>query len=104
VNKSSAELWIPLEEVVPAEVLKAEVQTWARRIGVEPRSIQVRSMKRKWASCSSKGRLTFSVDFLRQPAPFRAQAIVHEVLHLKVPNHEKLFRSLMRACLGNLYH
>jgi hypothetical protein len=39
VNTSSAERWTPLEEAVPAEVLKAEVQTWARRIGVEPQSI-----------------------------------------------------------------
>ena len=26
--------------------------------------------------------------------------IVHELLHLRVPNHGKLFKSLMRAHLG----
>lgn len=36
---------------------------------------------------------------LRQPASFRAEAIVHELLHLKVPNHGPLFRSLLRAYL-----
>ena len=27
--------------------------------------------------------------------------IVHELLHFKVPNHGKLWKSLMRAHLGN---
>ena len=59
-------------------------------------------MKRKWASCSSKGRLTFSPEPLRQPAAFRREAIVHELLHLKVPNHGPLFRSLLRAYLAGV--
>ena len=89
-----------LEEAVPAAVFRAEVETWARRIGVEPKEIRVRPMKRKWASCSSSGRLTFDNGLLRQPAHFRAEAIVHELLHLKVPNHGRLFRSLLRSHLS----
>lgn len=90
----------PLEEAVPADLFKAEVRAWARRIGVEPTSITIRPMRRKWASCSSQGRLTFSVDLLRQPASFRREVIVHELLHLKIPNHGTLFRSLLRAYLA----
>ena len=52
---------------------------------------------RKWGSCSTAGRLTFDADLLRQPAQFRKRVIVEELLHLKVPNHGKLFRSLLRA-------
>ena len=37
---------------------------------------------------------------MAQPAGFRAQAIVHELLHLKVLNHGKLFRALMRGYLA----
>jgi predicted metal-dependent hydrolase len=61
-------------------------------------------MKRKWASCSSAGCLTFDVALLRQPAGFRAAVIVHELLHLKVPNHGRLFRSLLRAYLARAGH
>jgi predicted metal-dependent hydrolase len=57
-------------------------------------------MRRKWASCSSKGRLTFDPDLLRQPGAFRAEAIVHELLYLKVPNHGRLFKALLRSHLG----
>lgn len=90
-----------LEQIIPAQVFKAEVLSWAKRIGVEPKEIRLRLMKNKWASCSSNGRLTFNSEILSQPARFRAEAIVHELLHLKVPNHGKLFKELMRVYLSN---
>ena len=89
-----------LEQTIPAQVFKAEVQSWAKRIGVEPKEIRLRMMKSKWASCSSNGRLTFNTELFHQPARFRAEAIVHELLHLKVPNHGRLFKNLMRAFLS----
>ena len=92
--------WQPLEDLIPADLLKAEARHWATRIGVTLREVHVRPMARKWASCSSRGRLTFSHDLLRQPAPFRTEVIVHELVHLKVPNHGRLFRALVRAYLG----
>jgi predicted metal-dependent hydrolase len=39
------------------------------------------------------------VELLRQPARVRRRVIVEELLHLKVPNHGKLFRALLRAYL-----
>lgn len=89
----------PLAETVPVAMFKAEVAAWARRIGVMPREVHVRPMSRKWASCSSRGRLSFDCELLRQPAAFRAEVMAHELLHLKVPNHGKVFKSLLRAYL-----
>ncbi len=100
MREDAAAAWAPLEETVPAEVFRSEVLAWARRIGVEPKSVRIRPMKRKWASCSSLGNLSFSEELLAQPAAFRTRAIVHELLHLKVPNHGKLFSALMRSYLG----
>lgn len=91
--------WVPLRQRVSRDILKAEVRAWAERIGVEVKELHIRAMKRKWASCSTSGRLTFSEDLLRQSAEVRRQAIVHELLHLKVPNHGKLFRALLKAYL-----
>jgi len=89
-----------LEQIIPGQVFKAEVLIWAKRVGVEPKEIRVRLMKNKWASCSSNGRLTFNSEILQQPANFRREAIVHELLHLKVPNHGKLFKTLMKVFLA----
>jgi hypothetical protein len=92
--------WRTLESAVPRDVFKAEVAAWARRIGVEPTVIQVRPMRRKWGSCSTNGRLTFDEALLRQHAEFRKRVIVEELLHLRVPNHGKLFKTLLAAYLA----
>lgn len=100
MNTKPSPVLQPLETIVPSQVFRSEVMAWAKRIGVEPKEIRLRFMKNKWASCSSNGRLTFSTELLQQPARFRAEAIVHELLHLKVPNHSKLFKQLMKAFLS----
>ncbi len=56
-------------------------------------------MKRKWVSCSTEGRATFSLDLLEEASSFQDYGIVHALIHLKVPNHGKLFSSLLSAHL-----
>jgi len=34
---------------------------------------------------------------LAQPYPFRKECIIHELLHLKLPNHAKLFKALLNG-------
>lgn len=78
---------------------KREVMEWAEEIGVKPKEIQVRPMRKKWASCSTKGRLSFSYELLSQPKEFRAYVIVHELLHLRYKTHSKRFNALIKAYL-----
>jgi len=54
-------------------------------------------MRRKWASCTPAGRLYFASDLVGQPPRFRDVVIVHELLHLRIQNHGKLFKSLLNA-------
>jgi predicted metal-dependent hydrolase len=87
--------------MISVEEFKREVTNWAEELKLVPKEIQVREMSNKWASCSSKGRLSFSKALLEQPVEVRAKAIVHELLHLKYPNHGKMFKSLMNSYLSN---
>ena len=66
-----------------SEHFKNDVWKWAERIKVKPREIHIRKMTKKWASCSSKGRLTFDTEVLDLPANKRNEIIVHELLHLR---------------------
>jgi predicted metal-dependent hydrolase len=84
-----------------AESVRGEVRRWAAKIGVVPKRVQIQRMTRKWASCSTSGRIYLSRDLLRESKAFREIVIVHELLHLSVPNHGKLFKSLMNAYLPN---
>src|SRR6266404_3203679 len=81
------------------EEFRTDVKKWAARIRVRPRQVRLQRMRRKWASCSTRGTLSFNTEVLSQPSEFREHIIVHELLHLKVPNHGKLFKSLLAAYL-----
>lgn len=83
-----------------AELLKRRVQHWAEKIGVRPKRIYVQAMRNKWASCSTAGRVYFSADLLKQNRNFQDTVIAHELLHLMVPNHGALFKSLLGAYVG----
>lgn len=86
--------------MIPTQDFKKEVVDWAGEIGVQPKEIHVREMKRKWASCSSRGRLTFSYALLDKSFEARSKAIVHELLHLRYSSHNKMFNSLLSAHLN----
>jgi len=81
------------------EQLKSEIVRWAAVMKVNPVQIRVQIMKKKWASCSAKGRICFSADLLKESRTFQEYVIIHELLHLQVPNHGKLFKSLLNAYL-----
>jgi len=82
-----------------ARILKDQVGWWASRIGVRPLRVQIQHMTKKWASCSTSGRICLSKDLLSEDRAFQQVVIVHELLHLRVHNHGKLFKSLMNAYL-----
>ncbi|MDE0316677.1 MAG: M48 family metallopeptidase [Candidatus Poribacteria bacterium] len=79
--------------------LKDSVWRWADHIGVEVREVHLREMRRKWASISTNGRLTLNTELLHLPKTLSEFVIVHELVHLLVPNHGKLFKGYMSAYL-----
>lgn len=83
---------------------KTRVLEWAAKLDVRARSLAVRPMRRKWASCSTAGNLNFSSELLGLDRDLGDYVIVHELLHFSVPNHGKLWKSLMRAHLGDYEH
>ncbi len=82
------------------EDFKIRVQEWAEKLDVQVNSIAVRPMSNKWASCSTNGNLNFNSELLELDNELSDYVIVHELLHFFVPNHGKLWKSLMRVHLG----
>jgi predicted metal-dependent hydrolase len=87
------------ENRIETKDFKSIVWDWAIKLKVEPKEIHLRSMRTKWASLSGAGRLTFNSELLDKRRNLIDYVIVHELLHIKVPNHGKLFKSLMFAFL-----
>ena len=80
---------------------KARILEWAAKLDVKASAIYVRPMRRKWASCSTSGTLSFNDELIGMNKKLGDYVIVHELLHFSLPNHGKLWKSLMRAHLGD---
>ena len=80
---------------------KTCVYDYASKMNIKVKSIALRPMKNKWASCSTDGNLNFNKELLEIDKELGKYVIVHELLHFNVPNHGKLWKSLMTAYLGD---
>jgi len=59
-------------------------------------SWQVKRMKNRWGSCvPSKRSIIFNAELARVPVECIEYIIVHELTHLKVGNHDRMFTKLM---------
>ena len=75
--------------------LRKRVEHWSQRLAVRPSLVRVQRMTRKWGSCSTSGTITLATDLADQEAGFQDFVIAHELLHLRIPNHGKLFKALL---------
>ena len=73
------------------------MEHWAERLHIPAPRVRVRDMTRKWGSCSTAGTITLATDLGDQDVGFQDFVIAHELLHLRVPNHGRLFKALMTA-------
>lgn len=84
-------------DLTAANRLKRRLDVWTVRLRVMPRLVRVQKMTRKWGSCSTLGIVTLAIDLDEQPAAFQDYVIAHELLHLRLPNHGRLFKALLQA-------
>ncbi|MYD36203.1 MAG: M48 family metallopeptidase [Dehalococcoidia bacterium] len=83
---------------VSSEVaLKERVEYWSGRLSVPKPRVRIREMTRKWGSCSTAGTITLAAELAHREPGFQDFVIAHELLHLRLPNHGKLFKALMTA-------
>jgi predicted metal-dependent hydrolase len=95
LSKLGAPDVVPADGPMSREDVLALVESWAERLEVHMSRVQVRAMRKKWGSISTAGTLTLASDLLDMPERLVEYVICHELLHLKVPTHSKLYRLLL---------
>lgn len=58
----------------------------------------MRKMKKKWGKCAGST-VIFDTSVLEEPYDVRLRVILHELLHLRYPNHGKMFTALFNSYL-----
>lgn len=77
------------------EKVRNMVTEWVNRLNVEVTRTQIRPMRNKWGSISTAGTLTLADELLHLPEDLVEYVVVHELLHLKFPDHRAGWRVSM---------
>ncbi len=76
-------------------VVMSKVLSEHQHQGFKPSSLVIRTMKRRWGSCSNKGVITLSTELIKLSDLYIEYVILHELCHLKHHNHGPLFYNLL---------
>jgi predicted metal-dependent hydrolase len=82
-----------------AELVTDSVQRFAPLLNVHPKKIAIANQKRRWGSCSARGDLRFNWRLAMMPAPIANYVVVHELAHMRVPNHSAKFWTTVQSIL-----
>jgi len=77
------------------ETLPLHVKKLSEEIGLFPKELRFRKMKRQWGNCNSHGIITLNTALMKLTRPQRTYVIIHELCHLKHMNHSRDFYSLL---------
>ena len=73
---------------------------WQPIMRVKPNGIFVQRMKTKWGSCSRRTRnIRLNTDLAKKPADCLEYIVVHEMVHLIEPTHNRRFIELMNRSM-----
>jgi predicted metal-dependent hydrolase len=78
------------------ELISALAQEEAERVRVEYDRIRIRGQRTLWGSCSPRGTLSFNWRLVLAPPEVLDYVVVHELCHLRVPNHSRRFWALVQ--------
>lgn len=78
------------------------VERWAEKLEEWDVTWQIKSMKTLWGSCNARRRsLLFNLELARVPKECIEYVVVHELTHLKIQNHSKVFEFLLGQQIPN---
>lgn len=112
VDPSSAIPQKALRDVL-AEVLREEAKIllpqklsyFSDQYGFHFHKVTIKHNSSNWGSCSRAGNINLNLNLIRLPEPLCDYVLLHELCHLKEPNHGPRFHALLeRLCLSNIRH
>ena len=79
--------------------LSEKVSRYALILDVNPASIQMKSFKARWGSCSNKGDIQFNWKIILAPNRIVDYVVVHELCHMKQHDHSPAFWNFVAKVL-----
>jgi predicted metal-dependent hydrolase len=73
----------------------------ARQHGLDVSRVSVRNQRSRWGSCSARATIALNWRLIQMPSSVSDYIILHELMHLRQPNHSRQFwREVSAVCAG----
>lgn len=79
--------------------LNERLRVYLPKMNVEPQKVAVKDQKMRWGSCTSSGSIYLNWRLFMAPMRIADYVLVHELAHLRYPNHSKDFWKFVRTIL-----
>lgn len=76
-------------------IIAERLAHWNAHYGYTWTRVAIKEQKTRWGSCSRRGSLNFNWRLLLAPQPALDYVVIHELCHLKEPNHSPAFWALV---------
>lgn len=82
-----------------AILLPARLEALAKKHNLRPKKVRISSARTRWGSCSTSGTISLTWRLVMAPPEVIDYVILHELAHLKHPNHSKDFWNTVAALM-----
>lgn len=79
------------------EHMPEKLRTMSRELELPFESVSIRCQRRRWGSCSSKGRISLNCKALFLTPELMEHLMLHELCHLRHPDHSARYWKLVSA-------
>ncbi len=79
--------------------VKRRIGLHGEKIGVKPQKVTLKSMRSRWGSCSSNGRISLAWNIIMAPEEIIDYLIVHELCHIIHHNHSAEYWNLVASII-----
>ena len=77
------------------KILTERFWNTAKRVGLKPIKVSIRSQQSKWGSCSAKKTISLNWRLIKCPPEIQEYIFIHELCHLEQMNHSVKFWNLV---------
>lgn len=78
------------------KILKEYVTKWEGITGLKVEEWSIRKMRTRWGSCNTRSRkILFNLDLIKKKPEFIDYVVLHEIIHIKIPNHGNQFKTML---------
>ncbi|OYD07274.1 M48 family metallopeptidase [Paludifilum halophilum] len=79
--------------------IKQRLRLYTTKLGVTPSRLTIKEQQARWGSCTKNGTILINWKLILAPIHIVDYVLVHELTHLKHPNHSKVFWETLRSIL-----